>query len=66
MKIALPPVSYTKVIVSLSGIVACMLLTVIVSAQKSRPVYLNPPNFEKEVNGKKTGIAFLSNKKACR
>ncbi|MGN7784059.1 aldose epimerase family protein [Niabella sp. 22666] len=66
MKIALPPVSYMKAIVRLSGIVMCMLFTITVSAQKSRPVYLNPPNFEKEVNGKKTGIAFLSNKKGMQ
>ncbi|MGE9311286.1 aldose epimerase family protein [Niabella sp. CJ426] len=66
MKIALPPVSYTKAIVRLSGILVGMLLTLVVTAQKPRPAYLDPAKFEKELNGKKTGIAFLSNKKGMQ
>lgn len=66
MKIALPPVSYTKAIVRLSGILVGMLFTLVVTAQKARPAYLDPAKFEKEVNGKKTGIAFLSNKKGMQ
>lgn len=66
MKIALPAISHPKDIIRLSGIIVGLLLTFVVNAQKAGPAYLNPKHFEKEVNGKKTGIAFLSNKKGMQ
>lgn len=66
MKIALPAISHPKDIIRLSGIVVGLLLTFVVNAQKAGPAYLNPKHFEKEVNGKKTGIAFLNNKKGMQ
>ncbi|WP_211316383.1 aldose epimerase family protein [Niabella yanshanensis] len=66
MKIALPPVNYTKAIMRLAGLLVGVLLTLVIAAQKLRPAYLDPAKFEKELNGKKTGIAFLSNKKGMQ
>lgn len=50
-------------ILRLSGVLASLLWTLVMHAQSVPHPYLNPQKFEKEINGKKTGIAFLKNKK---